>query len=190
MKTPEQVLRDARDRIRALLQNRNTGGLGRASPASEHKRDFGVLVGRWERTDTPYVIEIRETTAEGKLKAAYFNPQPINVSRAEAGVKNGTLTVFVELRDTNYPGCTYKLTYDNDRLATRGVRFTQAYAASPLCSPMRASILTGQYPARLGIRSAADAVVNALGLDRPAALGGGFQGWKTHQKGQNDGRRQ
>jgi arylsulfatase A-like enzyme len=36
-----------------------------------------------------------------------------------------------------------------DRLAKDGVRFTQAYAACHVCSPTRASILTGKYPARL-----------------------------------------
>jgi arylsulfatase A-like enzyme len=38
-----------------------------------------------------------------------------------------------------------------ERLAARGMTFTNAYAASPLCSPTRASILTGQTPARTGI---------------------------------------
>ena len=38
-----------------------------------------------------------------------------------------------------------------ERLAARGLRFTQAYAANPLCSPTRSSILTGLYPARTGI---------------------------------------
>jgi len=36
-----------------------------------------------------------------------------------------------------------------DKLAENGIRFTQAYAACPVCSPTRASILTGKYPARL-----------------------------------------
>lgn len=36
-------------------------------------------------------------------------------------------------------------------LASEGVRFTNAYAANPVCSPTRASIQTGQYPARIGI---------------------------------------
>lgn len=38
-----------------------------------------------------------------------------------------------------------------ERLAKRGVVFSRAYSASPLCSPTRASILTGQNPARIGL---------------------------------------
>lgn len=38
-----------------------------------------------------------------------------------------------------------------DRLAAEGMRFTDAYAACPVCSPTRASIQSGQYPARVGI---------------------------------------
>src|SRR5947209_3513933 len=36
-----------------------------------------------------------------------------------------------------------------DRLAAEGMKFTQAYAAAPICSPTRAAILTGKAPARL-----------------------------------------
>lgn len=38
-----------------------------------------------------------------------------------------------------------------DRLAQQGVRFTQFYAAAPICSASRAGILTGRYPARAGV---------------------------------------
>ncbi len=38
-----------------------------------------------------------------------------------------------------------------DRLARDGMRFTDAYAACPVCSPTRASLMSGQYPARVGI---------------------------------------
>jgi len=38
-----------------------------------------------------------------------------------------------------------------DKLASQGMRFTEAYAAAPVCSPYRAALMTGQYPARLGI---------------------------------------
>lgn len=36
-----------------------------------------------------------------------------------------------------------------DRFVKQSVKFTDAYAAAPVCSPTRASILTGKYPARL-----------------------------------------
>ncbi len=42
-------------------------------------------------------------------------------------------------------------TYNTDRLASQGIRFTQAYAAAPVCSPTRSSIHSGQYPARFGL---------------------------------------
>ena len=38
-----------------------------------------------------------------------------------------------------------------DRLASQGMRFTRAYAAAPVCSPMRCSLMTGQWPARQSI---------------------------------------
>jgi arylsulfatase A-like enzyme len=38
-----------------------------------------------------------------------------------------------------------------DALALRGMKFNQAYSAAPICSPTRASIMTGLFPARLGI---------------------------------------
>jgi arylsulfatase A-like enzyme len=52
-------------------------------------------------------------------------------------------------RDSAVYGSTFYETPNVDRLARRGMRFTSAYAANPLCSPTRASILTGQYPGRL-----------------------------------------
>ena len=38
-----------------------------------------------------------------------------------------------------------------DKLARQGMRFTDAYAAAPVCSPFRAALMTGQWPARVGI---------------------------------------
>ena len=48
-------------------------------------------------------------------------------------------------------GSTFYETPNIDRLAKAGMRFTDAYAACPVCSPTRASILTGKYPTRLNI---------------------------------------
>lgn len=52
-------------------------------------------------------------------------------------------------RDLGCQGSDYYHTPHIDRLAARGVRYTNAYAACAVCSPTRASILTGKYPARL-----------------------------------------
>jgi arylsulfatase A-like enzyme len=48
-------------------------------------------------------------------------------------------------------GSTFYETPNIDRLAASGMRFTHAYAACPVCSPTRASIMTGRYPARTGV---------------------------------------
>lgn len=56
-------------------------------------------------------------------------------------------------RDLGSYGSSFYKTPDIDALALEGVRFTNAYAASPLCSPTRSSIMTGQHPARVGITS-------------------------------------
>ena len=52
-------------------------------------------------------------------------------------------------RDIGANGSTYYQTPHIDRLAREGVRFTDAYAACAVCSPTRAAVLTGKYPARL-----------------------------------------
>ena len=56
--------------------------------------------------------------------------------------------------DTTPYGSQYYKTPYMDRFAKGGILFTDAYSAHPLCSPTRASILTGKYPARLGIVAA------------------------------------
>jgi hypothetical protein len=79
------------------------------------------LRGRWLRDTGGYIIEIRSVGPGGKLDAAYFNPKSIHVGRAEAVQQGGAVKVSVELRDVNYPGSTYTLTYDakTDRLVGR-----------------------------------------------------------------------
>ena len=52
---------------------------------------------------------------------------------------------------TLYGNTAYYQTPNVERLARRGMTFTRAYSASPLCSPTRSALLTGQSPARTGI---------------------------------------
>jgi uncharacterized sulfatase len=74
-------------------------------------------------------------------------------SPAEPGSKRPNI-VFI-LADDQGPhqlscyGNAFYETPNIDRLAAEGMKFTDAYAAAPVCSPTRASIMTGEYPARL-----------------------------------------
>ena len=54
-------------------------------------------------------------------------------------------------RDLVCYGSSFYETPNLDRLASQGMLFTDAYAACPVCSPTRAAILTGKYPATLGV---------------------------------------
>ncbi|MDA0284301.1 MAG: sulfatase-like hydrolase/transferase, partial [Planctomycetota bacterium] len=72
-----------------------------------------------------------------------------------------------------------------DQLAEHGMRFTQAYAAAPVCSPYRAALLTGQHPARVGILDyLRPNSANALSIDQ-ATLAEMFQrsGYQTGMVG-------
>ena len=62
------------------------------------------LEGRWRRADGGYVLDIRKVRPDGAMDAAYLNPRPINVSKAQATRDGATVRVFVELRAPNYPG--------------------------------------------------------------------------------------
>ena len=53
--------------------------------------------------------------------------------------------------DLNIYGARDLHTPNMDELAKKGVRFTQFYAAAPVCSPSRASLITGMYPQRAGL---------------------------------------
>jgi arylsulfatase A-like enzyme len=60
-------------------------------------------------------------------------------------------------------GSTFYETPNVDRLAAGGMRFTAAHSACPVCSPTRASILTGRYPQRTGITD----YINPRGANQP-----------------------
>ncbi len=74
--------------------------------------------------------------------------------RRKAGKKLNFVFILVDdlgWRDLGCFGSPFYETPNVDRLASQGMRFTNAYAACPVCSPTRASIMTGKYPARLDL---------------------------------------
>ena len=71
-------------------------------------------------------------------------------------------------RDLGCYGSTFYETPNLDKLAADGAKFTQAYAACPVCSPTRASLLTGKWPVRTG-------VTDYIGAPQPAK-------WKRNTK--------
>ena len=76
--------------------------------------DFQPLMGRWQRTDGSYVIEIRSIATDGKIAAGYFNPRPIHVEKAQASMDKDHIKVEMTLRDVGYPGSAYTLVYASE----------------------------------------------------------------------------
>jgi len=73
--------------------------------------------------------------------------------------------------DSSTYGSTFYQTPNMTRLAEEGMLFTDGYAASPLCSPTRASIMSGQYPARLHMTVAVTPKSQANPKAHPPAAG-------------------
>lgn len=73
---------------------------------------------------------------------------------AKTSVKPNILFILIDdlgWMDLGCQGNSHLETPNIDRFARQGMRFTDAYAASPVCSPTRSAIMTGQAPARLQI---------------------------------------
>lgn len=90
--------------------------------------------------------------------AGRFGLRSANAAEVGSGSssKDKPNIVFILADDMGWadPGCygnEFIETPNIDRLASQGIRFTQAYAAAPVCSPTRASIHSGQYPSRFDL---------------------------------------
>ncbi|WP_420455672.1 sulfatase [Rubrivirga sp.] len=82
-----------------------------------------------------------------------ITPEPTEPGPAPSGPPNVILIVADDLgwHDLGVYGNRFHLTPRLDRMAAEGMRFTDGYAASPICSPSRAALMTGQSPAALHI---------------------------------------
>ncbi|OOQ57909.1 sulfatase [Mucilaginibacter pedocola] len=91
------------------------------------------------------------------------------IAQTKPAIKPNVIVIYTDDQgtlDLNIYGAKDLTTPNLDRLARSGTRFSNFYAASPICSPSRASLLSGRYPQRAGL------VDNAAG----AYGGGGMPG--------------
>jgi len=95
----------------------------RAKPSIPANKDFQKLNGRWQRPDGGYIIEVKNVDSSGKIDAAYLNPDPIHVAQAQATRDAAAIKMFLDLRDVNYPGSTYHLTYEPQNDLLQGVYY-------------------------------------------------------------------
>ncbi|MBL9212109.1 MAG: sulfatase [Opitutaceae bacterium] len=100
---------------------------------------------------------------------------PASLSLAAAAAARPPNIVFfladdLGQRDLGAYGSTFHETPHLDRLAREGARFTDAYAACPVCSPTRASVMSGQWPQRTGITDYIGAVAKPEAWPRNTKL--------------------
>jgi hypothetical protein len=81
------------------------------------------LEGKWIRLDGGYTLVIDDVESDGTATAAYYNPRNIHVSEARWEMEKDRLNLFVELKDTHYPGSTYSLVYADDKDVLHGYYF-------------------------------------------------------------------
>ncbi|MBN2309381.1 MAG: sulfatase, partial [Candidatus Hydrogenedentes bacterium] len=123
-------------------------GLAASIMAANHDGSEGGSMARVSRRG------FMKATVAGGLAALLAQAEPRAHAAAAAGRRPNIILVLVDdlgWADLGCWGNTFNETPNLDRLAREGVRFTDAYSAAPVCSPTRASIMTGQYPWRVGI---------------------------------------
>ena len=89
------------------------------------------------------------------LLLAFITSAAFGMASAPPAAKRPNVILFLiddlGWADLGLTGSTFYETPHIDALAKEGAFFSDAYAANPVCSPTRASILTGKYPSRIGL---------------------------------------
>jgi arylsulfatase A-like enzyme len=105
----------------------------------------------WRKTEMNLV---RQSLVVAACAAAILGSRTSQVRAVETDPRpNVVLIVLDDLgwADLGCYGSQFHKSPNIDRLAKEGMRFTQAYAAAPVCSPTRAALMTGKWPARLHV---------------------------------------
>ena len=121
------------------LENRYFRGLAKTTKAGIEK---GVLT---------------FATADGKTALAFSGPSEVGV-KPEDGEKRAPNIVFImsdELAyyELSHMGNRHIKTPRIDRMAAEGIRFTRAYAGSPVCAPLRCTLMTGMHSGHASVRA-------------------------------------
>lgn len=135
---------DDRSKRRLLMNTECSRGCMSANAGADAKRAQGWSAGR------PGMV----TRLIAIASLAIVLPVVQAASAAAAARPPNVIFIFCDdlgYGDVGFHGSTTIATPRLDRMAREGVRFTDAYAAAPYCSPSRAGLLTGRLPARAGL---------------------------------------
>ena len=117
---------------------------------------------RWRTSPRPYLATLLRVALAALLSLPLAAQADRATSRPKASAKPPNLILFLVddmgWQDTSVPFHTERTPWNSlyrtpnmEELARRGMKFTQAYAAHPVCSPTRTSMMTGKNPARTHI---------------------------------------
>ena len=108
---------------------------------------------RWVKKPAAMFVAVAAVAAAGGAGAACAGLVGRGAGDDDAVPLNVVWVIVDDLgwRDLGVYGSTFYETPNIDRLAAEGVRFSEFYTASPVCSPTRASFMSGKHPARIGI---------------------------------------
>jgi len=88
--------------------------------SSTAKIDYGILAGKWQRTDGNYLIKVSDVQSEGQATVTYFNPRSIHVATAAISTEKELLKLFIKFQDKGYEGSSYSLYYYAEKDALLG----------------------------------------------------------------------
>ncbi|RPJ58865.1 MAG: DUF4976 domain-containing protein [Acidobacteria bacterium] len=110
-----------------------------------------MSLSKQDRRDFLGVLGFGAVASQFSLHSHLFGALPVFAAPSNDRPWNVVLILVDDMgwRDLSCYGSEFYQTPNIDRLAAQGARFTDAYAGAPVCSPTRASLLTGQHPARL-----------------------------------------
>ena len=79
--------------------------------SSTVKTDYGIIAGKWQRSDGNYLIKVSDVQAEGEATVQYFNPRSIHVVAAAISTEKNLIKLFIKFQDKGYEGSSYRLYY-------------------------------------------------------------------------------